>query len=387
MRPQDLLIVTRRFWPHCGLTEMALSDLARNLKDAGHNVTVATIKWSRDWSDRVHFHDIPVIRFTRPLTGPWSSFRYARSLAKHLAAKNYDGIIASGLGEEATAAARCADDMTAVVVRVDDALDGVAGQLHRKHVETCLATDAVITNSLAVAQRLTGLDQMPCVSVIPDGIRIRTDELPSNEDRLNIRAALSFAHPVLKIEPDQPLAVSCVRMNPGCGLSELVQAWPQVLARFPGARLWLMGDGPQAASIWQQIIRLDLVHSVMMPGFFDELDDLLIAADLYVHPCQDIQSGEGLLRAMAVGTPVIATADDWTESFLISGDNGQLVPAGNSAALAYSILRWLTDRDDRRNIGIRAMRTIANIFPPSEQADKYLELLSTPTRKTVAAAK
>ncbi len=366
---------------------MALADLAQNLKDAGHRVTVATIKWSRDWSDHIRFHDIPVIRFTRPLTGPWSSFRYARSLAKHLALKNYDGLIASGLGDEAIAASRSTDDMTAVVVRIDDALEGVAGQLHRKHVETCLSADAVVTNSLAVARRMAGLEQMPSVAVIPDGIRIRTNQFPSNANRLGIRAALSFAHPVLKIEPDQPLAVSCVRMSVGCGLSELVQSWPQVLARFPAARLWLMGDGPQAGAIWQQIIRLDLAHSVIMPGFFDELEDLLIAADMYVHPCQEIQSGEGLLRAMAVGTPVIATADDWTASFLNSGNNGLLVPAGDSACLADSMIRRLTDHDDRLKIGIRAMKTIANLFRPTDQADKYLELFASSTRETIAAAK
>ena len=387
MRPQELLIVTRRFWPHCGLTEMALADLARNLNDAGHRVTVATIKWSRDWSDHICFHDIPVIRFTRPLSGPWSSFRYARSLAKLLAGKNYDGVIASGLGDEAIAASRSADDMTAVVVRIDDALEGIAGQLHRRHVETCLSADAVVTNSLAVARRIAGLDQISSIAVIPDGVRIRTNQLPSKVNRQNIRAALSFAHPVLKIEPDQPLAVSNVRMNAGCGLNELVQAWPRVLSRFPAARLWLIGDGPQAGAIWQQIIRLDLTHSVIMPGFFDELDDLLIAADVYIHPCQAIQSGEGLLRAMAVGTPVIATEDDWTASFLNSDENGLLVPAGDEITLAHSIIQRLTSQDDRQKIGARAMQTIATFFRPDEQADKYLELLTASTRQSVVAAK
>lgn len=47
MNSKDILIVTRCFWPQSGLTELAISDLALNLKSAGHSVTIATVRWLR----------------------------------------------------------------------------------------------------------------------------------------------------------------------------------------------------------------------------------------------------------------------------------------------------------------------------------------------------
>ena len=138
MKRKDILIVARCFWPQCGLTELAISDLALNLKAVGHTVTIATVRWSRQWSESIEYHGIPVVRFSKPVNGPWSSFRYARSLSKHLACKSYDAVIVSGVGDEAAAAVRCVDEMTPVIIRLDNSLCGVSKSLHRKHIECCL---------------------------------------------------------------------------------------------------------------------------------------------------------------------------------------------------------------------------------------------------------
>ncbi len=388
MKPLEILLVTRRFWPHSGLTELALSNLARHFKQAGHQITVATVRWSRDWSRKISFHDIPVVRFTRPVTGPWSSFRYARALTRHFAINTYDGIIVSGLGDESLAVTRIARQLSPVLIRVDDGWDGVSGRLHRRHVELCQSADAVVANGPGVAEQLAGLEQMPKVRVVRDGIPLTSSSFPAAPGgRVAIRESLSNTHPVLKLEKDQRLVVCCTRMDADSGLSQLVQAWPEVLRRFPDAKLWLIGDGNQASRIWQLIVRLDLMHAVVMPGYFDQLDDILQAADLYVHPGGPSQTGEGLLHAMALGLPVIAATNPWTSSFLASGVNSFLIRSMEATALAQEIKQRLDHWQELASIGRQARSVIAREFSPQTQVDRYVSLLSAPSRQLAVAAK
>ena len=388
MKSLELLLVTRRFWPHSGLTELALSNLVRQIKQAGHQITVATVRWSRNWSRNVIYHDIPVVRFTRPVSGPWSSFRYSRALARHFAINTYDGIIASGLGDESLAVTRIARHLSPVLIRVDDGFEGVAGRLHRKHVELCQSAEAVVANSNPVAEQLARLEQMPEVAVVRDGIPVgESPYQPKADGQAAIRAALTEAHPVLMIDKDQPLVVCCSRMKTDSGLTRLVQAWPMVLRRYPGARLWLIGEGFEAARIWQLIVRLDVAQSVVMPGYFDQLDDIMRAADLYVHPGGATDTGEGMLHAMSHGLPAIAADNPWTSTFIESGVNGFLVRSAQPTVLAQEINQALSNIQRLAPIGLRARTTIAREFSSRAQVDRYVSLLSTPSRQLAAVAK
>src|SRR5437763_700623 len=46
-----------------------------------------------------------------------------------------------------------------------------------------------------------------------------------------------------------PRAAFVGRLAPEKGLDTLIEAWPQVLARHPNARLTLVGDGPQRGAL------------------------------------------------------------------------------------------------------------------------------------------
>lgn len=385
MKPQDLLVVARNFWPHSGLTELAIHDLVMNLSDAGHRVTVGTFKWNKDWSERVAFQQVPVVRFSRPVSGPWTSFRYSRALSRHFQTSSYDGIIVSGMGDEAMAVIRCVDEDTPVVLTVDENLIGVANKIHRKHIETCLAADAVVADSQSLADQLSRFVEMPPIQVIQPGIREKTNSFWIEKNR--IRAALSKAHHVTRIEAEQPLIVCASPMNSMGGFENLIQAWPTVLRQFPGAKLWLIGEGKYASNIWQWIVERDLSYSIMLPGYFDELADIFYAADLYVHLATERESATGLIRAMAAGLTPIAQDQLVSRALLESGKRGHLVRNRCSKSLAVGMIDSLSDPDGLRIAGQAAHEFVSKRFPPVDQAEKYVDLIASFSNQLVEIAK
>ena len=385
MNSKEILIVTRCFWPQSGLTELAIAELAVNLKLAGHRITIASVRWSRNWSEHIDYHGIPVIRFAKPVNGPWSSFRFARLLSKHLATKSYDAVIVSGVGDEAAATLRCVDSMTPVIIRVDGNLLGVQGNLHRKHVENCLGASAVVANSTQIASTFERVDEMPKVHLVRDGM-VPQKVVGDSVTKRQIREALSLAHPVLQIKSQQPLAITFVPFTTGSGLLELVDNWSKVLLRLPDAKLWLLGDGPGCSQVWQRILRHDITHAVVLPGYFDSLRDLFLAADLYIHPAATEDPCDGLIRAMAAGIPAVSTAVEELRGIVELDSSDQIEHGFDWSRL---ILDHLVDRDlevqPQKTSALR--HTIGQYFSPQLQMEQYLRLMDSAITDQVAIAK
>ena len=382
MKPQNLLIVTRRFWPHSGLTEIALSELAVNLAKAGHEITIATIQWSRHWSECVHYQGIPVIRFARPVSGPWSSFRYSRSLARHFTTTSYDGVIVAGMDDEAAAVMKTVDETTPALIYVDDGHLGTPTDLTRKQIDILKSADAVVASNPRVADALSGI-RTEFVETIFPGIGQAERK---TDDRSQIRAGLAKAHQILSLEANQRLVVCCTRMDRRSRISELIAAWPSVLRHFPNARLWLIGEGKITGCLWQQIVDLDLVYSILLPGFFDQLADVFGAANLYVHAGGPHQCGEALVRAMACGTPAMAIANQHTSKLITNRHNGILSESSDFDSIATAIIEALHNDNWTASAATLAKNQLANQYLPERQVAGYVDLIKSLSDQLVEAA-
>ena len=71
-------------------------------------------------------------------------------------------------------------------------------------------------------------------------------------------------------------------LYPGNGLDTLIRAWQKIVGRHQDARLWIIGDGQDRDHLLQLKKDLDLAWHVLMPGTFEEIDEVLAAADVYV---------------------------------------------------------------------------------------------------------
>jgi len=81
-----------------------------------------------------------------------------------------------------------------------------------------------------------------------------------------------------------------------------------------------------------------------------------------------------VLEAMAAGVPVIATDVGGVKEVVTDGEDGLLVPVGDSQALAEAIARVLGDQDLRERLIANAKRKVEAYFS-LDQMVKNHELL------------
>lgn len=149
--------------------------------------------------------------------------------------------------------------------------------------------------------------------------------------------------------PEQRRVLFFGRLEPRKGAQVLAEAWPDVAAAVPDARLTIAGDGGQRAALEKTLDGYD----VTFEGAFDRarLIELLDAHDVACLPAIGGESfGITLIEAMASRRPVVATAVPGYTSVIRSDADGLLVPPSDPAALAKGLIHVLTDDAARRRL-------------------------------------
>ncbi len=376
--PRKLAIVTRRFWPFAGTTEMASADLAGAIKQAGHDIELFTIRWEKTWPAYFQFQEFPVHRINRPISGPWGSFRYLRALSRQLVELQPDGIIAFGLGDEAWTISKKFAKAIPIVIRLDNhEFGGQHSQLSltARQITSLNTATRVIVESDWTAERLTAHPSVntDSIRVVANGIRIDPVHRRSLAQHGSSRVAISDAHPILMIEPAQPLVVCGSPLNGDPGMLDLIDAWPRVIARFPNARLWILGDGKKGREVWERLLDNHIVNSVIMPGSFDDLTNVFQAADVYVHPLRSNESCSFLTRALVNGVCSVVTANRATEAQVENNVSGLVFPPNNPRAMADAMILALSNIELRDRLGLAALKSTRTAYDIKQLAQPIIE--------------
>ena len=158
-----------------------------------------------------------------------------------------------------------------------------------------------------------------------------------------------------------PLVGVVARLEAEKGHRTLLEAWPLVLERVPMARLLIIGEGSQRATLEAQAEQMDLLgercsadrcvgtrHArpgakVLFTGLRDDVPAVTAALDVAVLPSYREAQGLALLEAMALRRPVVATNVGGVPEMVEDGRTGLLVPPHDAVALGNAIARVLTD--------------------------------------------
>lgn len=173
-----------------------------------------------------------------------------------------------------------------------------------------------------------------------------------------------------------PLVLSVGRLVPWKGFDVLVHAWQDVLAKFPSARLVIIGSGPGAERL-QELIRSSGVDgSVSLQGqrSRSEIAEWFRQADAFV-----LNSGyEGLshsiLEAQLCGVPCAVSDVGGNPELVTHEKTGLLFPYNNRPALAASLLRLLDAPQEAKAFAKEAQRH-AEGFSVTSMVSKTLSVL------------
>lgn len=377
-----VVLITRRFWPLVGGAEMVMARLAAEFHRRGLAVTLLTARWQRDWPQEIEHHGVRVIRLPNPASRFWGTWRYMHAVSRWLRGNraSFDLVYVSMLKHDAYAAiGEARRGRFPAVLRAEGA--GLSGDCHwqldanfgRRIKRRCLQADALIAPSPAIERELVVAGYpRDRIHYLANGVPV--PPLGGAAAREEARTALAELDPALWLEPDAPLAVYTGRLHDMKGLDHLVSAWPAVLRCYPKARLWLVGEGSYRHALTEQIQNLGLAGRVLLTGAFDDVEDFLAAADLFVLPSLEEGMSLALLEAMARGLPVVATAIAANEVLVADGEHGRLVAKADPAALSAAIVDLWSHPEEAAKLGEQARRRVSAEFSLTKMVDEHLTL-------------
>lgn len=161
-----------------------------------------------------------------------------------------------------------------------------------------------------------------------------------------------------------PILLNVARISPVKGQKDLLEVMPQILKRFPKAKLLIAGDGD--GQLLGQLVdlraQLKLQEQVQLLGRRDDIAALLHVSDLFVFSSYFEGLPGAIVEAMAAGKPVVAFDIPSLKEVVEDGFSGILVRERNVNKFAESIIQLAENPEIARKMGERSQKIVRERF-------------------------
>jgi glycosyltransferase involved in cell wall biosynthesis len=144
--------------------------------------------------------------------------------------------------------------------------------------------------------------------------------------------------------PEDVVIGSVGRLEPQKRFDLLVSAIARVHEIQPAVRLIIAGDGSERRALEQQIKDLGLSAQCRLVGHYSDVVEFHHALDLFVQSSVYEGTPNVVLEAMAMETPIVATAAGGTAELMRADIDGLIVAPGDLTALYQAMKAALGDR-------------------------------------------
>ena len=173
------------------------------------------------------------------------------------------------------------------------------------------------------------------------------NRVPATAGHSVVALGIGEAAPARSEPSEPPAAIVVGRLEAAeryKGHRELIEAWPNVGARVPGAQLWVVGDGDLRPELEQQARSSGVASQVRFWGEVPEetKQDLLRRARASVMPSRAEGFGLAYVEAMRWGRPCLVSLVDAGREVVRPPECGLAVDPGDPDALAAAVVRLLT---------------------------------------------
>jgi glycosyltransferase involved in cell wall biosynthesis len=391
-----VVIATETFHPEVGGGETQALTIADALAERGYRVTLITRRSRTGLARRESRRQMKIVRVPPAGPGRWKKWALTLTAFPALlaAARQADVVLVSGfriLGAPAVAASRM---RRVPCVLKGDSRGELSGEFFRAGLAQWGLTPQSLLARLFVRMRnrlLRGAERFIALSqemtteylnagvprarlaVIANGVDVERFRPAEAEERLALRRRLGL--------PAGPMAVYTGRLVTYKGLPMLLRVW-ESLREETAATLVLVGEGGADVHACEAELRAftashRLESSVRFAGPVANVEDYLRSADLFVFPTTDEAFGLSLVEAMACGLPVVSTAVGGIGDFLVDGENGIVVPAGDEEALRCALRRAIGGGSEVDAIGRAARETAVSRFSHHAVADEWVRLFES----------
>lgn len=316
-----------------GGAERAMAKLAGGIAEQGYAVDLVLSRAAGHYLDEVpdavRIVDLDARRVLTSIPGLVRYLRRERPVAM-LTSMNYVNVV----GIWARALARVD---TRLVVNEQNALSlEAAHSPRRRHrlMPTLIGrfypwADRIVSVARGTADDLASTTGLPRE-------RIEVVHNPIVTPELKELAGAAPEHPWFR-PGEPPVVLSVGRLSPQKDFGTLLRAFARVRERRP-ARLVILGEGPERATLESLVSELGLDEVTALPGWVANPYPWMRHAGAYVLSSRWEGLPSVLIEALYCGVPIVATdCVSGPNEILEGGEHGLLVPVGDVEALARGI--------------------------------------------------
>jgi glycosyltransferase involved in cell wall biosynthesis len=176
------------------------------------------------------------------------------------------------------------------------------------------------------------------------------------------------------IKENQKVVINVAHLADHKGQEYLVRAIPRVLAKLPGTRFFIVGQGELMEKLKETASGLGLKRELIFTGFRDDVADFYQIADLYVMSSVQEGLGTAVLDALALAKPVVATSAGGLPEIIHDRQTGRLVAPADPEALARGIVDMLTDTDRAASMAAAGRQRILQDFSVDAMVAKNIDV-------------
>ena len=231
------------------------------------------------------------------------------------------------------------------------------------------ATDRLVDRhvcaSQAVAQFAARQARLPAekLVVIPNGVDVA--RFSARDDSRRQPDIMPAGRDVL----------TCIgRLDRQKGIDWLLETAAIWLPQLPRCDLLLVGQGPERRKLESQCRGLGIGDRVHFAGWRPDVAEILAASRLLVLSSAWEGMPNVVLEAMAAGLPVVATDAQGVRELLGPAAAAQIVPFGDTEALAQKLISLLKDAEIATEIGAQNRRRVEEHFSLPSMVAAYQDL-------------
>lgn len=203
------------------------------------------------------------------------------------------------------------------------------------------------------------------IAVIPHGV-----PLPDPSRRLSGPAPYGFPADFA----GRPVVGFFGRFSEEKGPADFVKIAAEVHERFPEARFVMTGDGPEMPAVRKAIRRHGLSRFFCVPGFVDDVQPWLAAADIVVVPSRLDGMPLVIFEAQGHEKPVVASRTGSIPEVIEDGVTGFLRNPGDIRGFAEAVCSLLASEELRSRIGRAARNHVVREHAQEVMLERYFRL-------------
>lgn len=163
---------------------------------------------------------------------------------------------------------------------------------------------------------------------------------------------------------------------------EVITVFSKILEQGIGAKLLLVGDGPDRQKAEQQCRDLGICDHTRFLGKLDEVEEVLSIADLFLIPSGSETFGLAALEAMSCSVPVISSNIGGLPEVNIEGETGYLCDLDDIDCMAKHAVNILSNQELHEELSANA-RKRAELFNQDLVVGMYEDFYKEVSQKTL----